>query len=243
MHPSFPCKQFLRLAAHAKYPAMTAVYGTFGTSTKCIKSFVEKFRNRPHLVEMIFDNDTCRRNGRTCHEGEIAPGLSGDGYSRALEQMPREIRSILERRTKEITKITRLGNSRTRWVLSIGLEDNHNAKAAKRKLRVIRRFWPFELVRNPASDHVIAPSADIIELHAESSDFGNLPCIWNQDGLVLTPNEVNDLFYRYTKCIALFAWTAEAQGILGDFVKPRERTFIITPKDEQVYGKILSGDR
>lgn len=236
----FPCGRFLEISKHAKQPAMAVLYSTFGRSTKCVRRFMAKFEARPHLVEYHLSNETCRRGGRTCYEQEILASLSPRGYSHQLEKMPSSLRVLLEKRVERITHIAEQGNRNTRFVLSLGLEDQYTTKAAAALFDVVKKSWPYEIARNPAASFFVDRNADIIELHSKDSVFSvDKSCIWNQDGLSGGLGEAGQLFRKYKSCLARIAWTKEAQGIGEVFVPPLKRKFVITKRQVLGYGRLL----
>jgi hypothetical protein len=239
-HPKFPCGRFLQISRHADKPIMAVLFSTFGSKTACIKKFAHKFKDRPHAIEIHFNNETCRRGGRTCYEQELFKRLSPSQYSNALQRMSDDVRNRIQKRLSRIIALTESGNSNTRFLLSLGLEDEYHPEAAVALFNVVKKSWPYEIVRNPAGEKSDDRNADIIELHSANSIFGkNQVCLFNQDGLEGGVEQAEFLFAKYRRCVATIAWTKEAQGIGEKFTPPLERTFKISRKDVKDYGRLL----
>lgn len=240
MHAGFPCERFLQLADKAERPVMAVLYGTFGRSTACLKRFAHKFRERPHLIEIHATNETCRRKPRVCLQGELFENLRVREYNALLETMPKYAEVKLTARLKRIVDVTKLGNRFTTWVLSTGLEDNFSKKAYAKVVKLYRANWPYLIARSPVGDTAYAKGADFAELHTANAEFGQKPCIWNQDGLDGGHPEAREAFKRFSHCSVLIGWTKASQGIVGAaFIAPRKRVFSLSNGDLNGYGSIL----
>lgn len=241
MSPRFPCDRFLRISDYAQKPAMATLFNTFGRSESCIKKFALRYQYRPHVIEIHYDNQTCRRKPRKCFRQELFPSMGPAQYSRLLEKMRAGTERKILSRVRAIFKITtKAGSDSTRWILSTGLEDNYTHAAYKRLLTVIRKEWPYEIARNPASDRAFIGRADFAELHSPTADFGGLPCIWNQDGLAGGVPEFKAKFIQYYRCEIIFAWDGDAQGVTKFFAPPLQRFFYISEQKILAYGKAIA---
>ncbi len=74
MNPSFPCNDWLGTlqegTRRVSKPAMAIVWGTFGSNGACVQRFLTQNRDRPHLLEIHFSNQTCLKY-RRCATGEL----------------------------------------------------------------------------------------------------------------------------------------------------------------------------
>jgi hypothetical protein len=194
------------------------------------------------MVEVHYDNQTCRRPPRKCFREESSPELSAVQYSKLLEEMSARTRkNIVRRMVKLVSEITSVSSPRTRVVISTGLEDEYSDKAFRNLVRVMRSKWDGEMVRSIAGDRNHGPiRTEFIELHSERALFPKgVPCIFNQDGLDGGAPRARELFEKFGGCEVLISWTKRAQGIGKVFAPPLSRSFAITDSDLIAHGALL----
>lgn len=243
MHPDFPCDEFLTMFEDVKQPAVSVLFGTFGSSLRCLDKFTDKFRDRPHLVQFHFSNEAGRRNNRL-GEGEFLPHLSVGKYDAALIAMKPGTKDAIIERVQMIRITSRLiSQDNTAFILGIGLEDNLSTLAARELARVIGLVWDYEMSRNPLETDEGLPDflVSYIERHGVQPEFGSTPCIANPDGVSVEGNlgrfgyvprisipEFRVYLQENLCCKAVFGWTAEMQGLTNQFMPPMRRQFIVS---------------
>lgn len=242
MNPNFPCSRFLKISSHAKKPAMVILYGTFGTDWSCAQRFVERFSNKPHLLQIHFYNASCLAFKR-CYTGEIFRS-STKNVNRSLSNYSPRVVELVARRARNIyTAVERIKTHNTTLLLSTGLEDRLSSQAYSVMYSILRKEWPYEIVRNPVGPvYKTYKPADYLELHGMRPSYKGAPCLWNGDGLKLTMSETAIIFSRLAnRCGVLYAWTRGAQGIYldRDFVRPLERNFHISSLEVKRYSSLL----
>lgn len=247
-HPEFPCLEFLSISAKASYPATAVLVTTFGYDTKCVKRYLDRFKNRPHFLEIHTSNETFRRNLYKATKFEIAPTLGVRAYNQAIEKRDAYLLRRVRAKVKWVNKhILPLTNANSYVVLSTGLEDNYSKRAYRIIRNEIKKLWKGDLVRNPLHIPPNCRDTDGVkycELHLPESDFGKVPCIWNNDGNYDDVFYQSEFFTRYSSCTVRLAWSARAQGIFtNQFVEPRRRTFEISRRDITEYGELLSSNQ
>ena len=248
MHPQFPCDRWLepykRAAAANKDfgPAMVILWNTFGEEPYCAARFMEEFKNRPHVLEIHFSNEPCRRNKR-CRDGEFRPEWSVSDYNQRLERDDSTVYGAVAWRMEKIESfITAWTNANTKVLISRGLEDNFTAKAAARMNGILRKLTAQKLVSNPLNerDH---GDLDYRETHKLNRDISGANCIANQDGnFGQTPEQSRDFLRRYSHCEVAFLWPEKLQGLTREgepFVAPRTRRFEISDREIDVFSNLL----
>lgn len=247
--PKFPCKEAMTVFDDG-LPLSTAVlWGTFGTETACLDTFLRLHPSQPRVLEIHFSNEACRRNNR-CAGTDYLPQLSVVKYNEVLESKDTATIDSIRERVKQIRGFVKAyENARTEFILSTGLEDNFTEAAFVEILAAVRSEWPHRIVRSPVGT-LKRPSftgADYIEQHGSRPRFPKKArCLANLDGTDLSfPHRPSDqknriewnTFNEYVnefgpRCRLTFAWAAPWQGIFGaNFVQPADRNFLIDPKD------------
>lgn len=235
------CHTALRAFRGVVFPAFQTLWGTFGVDTRCIKHFIRRMKDRPHLVHIHPTNQTCRRKGRTCGKVEIDP--------------PSERRRFVKRLRRIVSFVESVRTPNTAIVISTGLEDEYTTQEFSRVVRLIKREVPYEIVRNPIRFNVPIYPLRTVELHSSKATFGNLrnACIWSNDGedidfgdggraldgAVSVPR-MRDLVrgYRNRGCIVFVWWNT--QGLAGGtFVPPGERSIRVDSGAVRVVNEIL----
>ncbi len=226
MSPKFPCEKVLTFTDSLHRPAMNALWGTFGTDLSCLQQFTERNAARPHLVQFILSNESCRYFSR-CFAGELARGLTSKSYNSKLEKRHAKLLLEIRNRVQSILDAADvIGNSNTRFILSIGLEDRLSEKAAKVLIDTILEIWPYEISRNTLKYlQRMDVRLSFVESHSLRPSCTKTT-IANNDGNVLS--NASSFEYRKStdKCGVVFFWLPKLQGIESNkFVRPRYRSF------------------
>ncbi len=241
MNPRFPCNAYLRSQETAKRPAMAIVWGTFGYSPECVARYLERFRDRPHLLQIHLSNEVCRRNKR-CRENEIEPKLTMRQYNQLLDRRdPNIINQLLERLQLIRAFTNTVKNGNTTLILSAGLEDNYSASAFRNLLGLLREEWPGMISRNPLRPSAGRMGADFIEAHLLNYDFQGEPCIATQDGVAGSfAHSAQFILNYHQQCMATILWRNNSQGA-GQRVwrAPLKRAFSIREKEVTEIQKLL----
>lgn len=213
MNPRFPCDAYLRSQSSAPRPGMVVVWGTFGYDATCVARFIERFSDRPHLLQIHLSNEVCRRNKR-CKEFEVRPHWNIRRYNQALDSKDSQLFAELTARVQFIRHfVETLQTSNTTVVLSAGLEDNYSISAFRNLLELLRAEWPGLISRNPLRPESGRLGADFIEAHLLDYDFNGEPCIATQDGVLGSFRHSEQFIRNFSnQCFATFLWRAETQG-------------------------------
>lgn len=223
MSKHYPCGQLLRVVRTLRRPAINVLIGTFGSEEKCLVEVMKEITDRPHLLEVYFSNEVCRRN-RCCYAGEFLRGSSVIGLNQRLETKRRTTLSAIASRMQYVNELlAKLRSPNTRVVLSF-LEDNFTKKAYANLTKEIRSSGFNDMfVRNPVSPMVAVNLSRAVELHG----FGNsrprngVPFIVNNDGATDSGPERYDAFVRGSGgSLATFVWDRHAQGYNGRACNP-----------------------
>lgn len=131
LNSSFPCDTFLASLNKSPAPAMAILLNTFGSDWSCVNKFLSENSNKPHLLEIHFSNEACRRNNR-CGSEEFLSGLTVNEYNQVLSD---EISSVAPKIARKILDVhSRIESNispKTRLILSLGLEDNLTESSQK----------------------------------------------------------------------------------------------------------------
>lgn len=244
MNPRFPCEALLATTDFSPRPAISVLYATFGLDHTCLHRFMLRYHDKPHLVQIHFTNEVCRRN-RNCESYDtLRPDLSVKEYNRALEQMDTHTQIAISLRLFFLrSAIEAAVNENTRIILSAGLEDNYSSRAFENLVDLFaRNGWPYEVSRNRHTGGKSFRGAQLQEFHSAKGKPGKMPCIANEDGNYgQTKNDSKKFLKRYRKCDAVFLWRERHQGRSkgGKRVPPRDREFIYTVQDVVDLGGLL----
>lgn len=250
MHPKFPCDSVLRVLDNASKPAMSVLYGTFGTSTKCINKFLSRYADRPHLLNIYFENSTARRN-RKMFAGEMAPSYTVAGLNRALERNSSLIDRSVLRRLNRVLALPIERNANTAFALTVGLEDNYSSAAWRRLSSRIAPRWPGLLFRNSVNDrNNYAPLAHGVDRHVSgrASCVRDKLCMVSNDGTAFKPSEFARFFASNRHADVALAWEPQLQGRKArsrtsfSFKEPRARTFTFDPAARRVVANALKNE-
>lgn len=241
MADNFPCEQALRLLASVPYPAMSVLWGTFGDDYSCMVEFLERFKARPHMLQIHLMNGSCRRQNR-CLEGEFARYETLDGLNRKLERKDVALMGELSDRIGDVRGFVDSHiNHNSVVVLSISLEDNFTPRAASNLRNHVQPRWPYLISRNRVLG--ITP-VGIVESHDLLQDYPDRMCIVNEDGNGQSAQDSMNLLARYDHCLAVLLWRHSWQNFpppkRGVFVPPRSRKFVITNQHVRELGHVLS---
>lgn len=240
------CSRFLSIVSNAKRPAMTILWdSSFGTSLKCPVRFLDKFKDRDHLLKIVFSNETCRRN-RNCETGDFFKQLSVSQYNQLLESKhPIVFQAIVDRLIPIISFVTTFANANTQVLLTLGLEDNYSEKANWALSTFVKARWPWILIRNPLGHGKGKGAALFIERHGSGASCGGDAQVVSQDGSVMSAAQTAKWLKRNESCFAAFIWNGRSQGyVAGQKPKgPRkDRKFEFTSKDTQELSKVIRED-
>lgn len=232
-HPSYNCSRFLSISDASHYPAITFPLRTFGDDYSCVKKFLDRYKSKPHLLQIHLTNETCRRKAGRCSPYEVESKLGVGAYNKALHRGKESLKKEIQDRVRFVTKrLKPLTNKNTKIILTTGLEDNYDDKAYLQILSWIQEEKPTYLIaRSPVTPKCgLIGSANYCELHPAKSQFNNntSACIFNNDGNLNTIDDQLKLFNKFSKCSVLFAWEplTQGRGKLGDkFTEPRNRYF------------------
>mgnify|MGYP000072151636 CR=1 FL=1 len=249
MSPDFPCDEALKSLDGVKYPAMSVLWGTFGKDRSCVIKFMDKFRDRPHLLQIHFSNEACRRNNR-CLVDEIRPTANVYWYNRYLTENPWVVAYEIGERALEIRQFVDVAkNENTHLVLSLGLEDNYTIPAAIMLEGLISGYWPYLISRNRVNGGDVLPSLrdpGLTESHDPHMDLDGPWCIFNEDGNPTNAKILKARLKAYKGCVVFFAWRRNWQNDNPDtklFLPPQSRGFVFTKKDIREVGGALRGSR
>ena len=149
-HRKFPAKTMSALAASYDRPYVSSLWETFGTNRKPMKKFILQSGSKPHTIQWYLANETCRRwNG--CASYEFMPKLTIGQFNKAASKKKSK---LIKRFKKKATEILRWcnanGSATTRCLITPGLEDNYNEKAARRLIKALKEVgWKDkQIVRN-----------------------------------------------------------------------------------------------
>jgi len=243
MSDKFPCERALKLLQGVPYPAMSVLWGTFGDDYSCMVEFLERFKGRPHMLQIHMLNGPCRRN-RRCLSGEVAPTLSVGEFNRQLENRNGPLFRQLADRVGAISAFVDSHiNHNSVVVLSLSLEDNFTPRAASRLRDFVSRRWRHYISRNRVSG--VTPIG-IMESHDLYQDYPGRMCIVNEDGNPTSEESSRKMLARYDHCLAVFLWRHEWQNFppprRGVFIPPKRRGFHVTNEHLVGIGEILTGD-
>ena len=242
LSPRFPCERALTIVNAARFPAVAVLWGTFGDDVSCVRSFMEMNRHRPHLVEIHFSNESCRRKGR-CLEGEFFPKLSVPDYNHALKSGA--LIPDIDSRVMAIRRaIEPWMNDFTFLALSTGLEDNFSPGTFQAAYTQIRAAWPWTIIRSTVFRVAkIDGYSGLLETHIV--DLGiKAPCVFGEDGNRLSDEQSRILLKKHKSCAAYFLWWRSWQNTEADenrFIAPRLRSFEIRASTIRPLQQILKG--
>lgn len=241
MSPKFPCDRFIAIQQCAKYPAMTVLWGAFGNDTSCIVKFVNTFKDRPHLLEVHFSNESGRYTGLG---PDFLPWMSVRDYNWNLENWNNiTYQAVEDRLTSIIYLYNTIGTANTQSMLSTGLEDRFTAQAHFNLAYFIKRRWPWLLVRSTVVARDTIPG-EYIERHGSKYSCAGGFWVLNQDSSSNPSKTTNNSFLRRNTpnlCLGLFFWNSKHQGRIGSYkhLPLSDRNFTIPDSDLGYYCDLL----
>lgn len=220
------------------------LYGTFGDSEECLFRILALSRLKSVIVQVHLSNETMRRRKLSQRgEGEMLTYYGIAELNNGLEAHDSLVLDAVRNRVAEVLEMQRtLATPNSRWILSVGLEDNYTDKAAEVMVNTVREVWPYEVSRNPLKG-VYKAGADFIESHSATKRKGfTVPCFANEDGRINSTRQSNKFLETYQMCLGAALWDKDHQGANpnGKFTLPRKRTFKFTSSDVKKYRAILS---
>lgn len=238
-NPNFPCDRYLQISEASKYPAMAILWGTFGEDYTCLKRFTEKFKDRYHLVQIHFSNETCRPpRANNCGTNDLYPWVDVPNWNRLLEEHEAFTYQAVADRLANIRFVAEaVGNYHTTFLLSTGLEDNYTWPAYVELYQFIRARWPYLMVRNAVggNDNGKYYLDSFRERHRGGAVCGASVHVVNEDGTAdqTTGDSIRFVRKNGGRCLATFVWRPRHQGRSGNFrfLPPEERNFEITDSD------------
>lgn len=245
------CRAALKVFDGVKVPKLAFLWRTFDREGGCVEEFLRRFKDRPHVLEIHFSNETCRRAGRFCENVEICPKLRSRNYTRAIERGNSYVLGKIRRRAWNIFQfIIRETYPTTEILLTTGLEDDYSTKAHRVVNSILKKTLPVNVAigRNPnASDArgVDLSGARFIELHPIGSKFRGYPCVFSNDGLdinfdrrsgnashgISLPDLSRAIRENGIDCSHSFLWWGEPQGVGAEFTRPSWRDFRLDIED------------
>ena len=100
------CNKALSVFDGVKTPSLAILWGTFGSSTACLRRYLAAHSNVPRVLEIHITNNTCLRK-KICKRGEIHQNISWREYNQLLEKNDPETISRLRKRIYKIAKTLR----------------------------------------------------------------------------------------------------------------------------------------
>jgi hypothetical protein len=260
-------REALKVFRHVKRPCVSVLWNTFdirGRKT-FIKRFLKKFKDKPHVLQIHFDNGSARRSG-TAEPYDIGFGWDSYWYNFALKhEFSTAIEPAQARTHKIVDYVSRYGNANTQVIFSRTLEDDYTSKAYQVLARAQDEILPptFLTSRNPNGKpeySVDYSRDDLIELHGfkpKWAEASRSRCIASTDGYsidfdgsdkrgvsqgVLSLSDLRDFIRRHQKrgCYVFVFWPEpQGRGIGLQFIEPRRRDFRIHSKDVHIVNKII----
>lgn len=234
MNDRFPCDAFISSVRSAKYPAMAVLWKTFGDDMSCVSKFTDAFKDRPHLLEIHFSNETCRRS--KCEKEELFPSWSVREMNAALERDDKALGDAVNSRMLDIYAAAEsVRKPTTRLVVSTGLEDNYTNRAFDRMFQWVSSVWLDEVVRSPVNyGETYKGRADLMEKHSPNPNFAHQNCIASEDGLYNRSTLSTRMYFQdNSHCLATLWWRPAHQGRADGvaLTPPKTRKFIFSEQD------------
>lgn len=228
LNSKFPCKEYIELVNEANKPAISILEGTFnddGSNYDCVRAFIDSNKDREHLVQVHLFNESCRDDGK-CGKTDFYKHLNVKKFNKALETMPVYMASSIKKVVNKVNKeLVEIKNSKTKVLISVGLEDNYSLKGYIRLKREVRKHTKFELMRSPVN--VKTKVNGIVEYHGVQSLCAESQRIASNDGIKITgkTNRIKEFAKNNSDCYAIFYWDGAIQGRDVKFKPPLERDF------------------
>lgn len=240
------CSRFLSIVKQAEQPAMTFLWdSSFGTSLKCVSRFLDRFKDREHMLKIVFSNEACRRK-RNCESGDFFKQLNVAQYNALLEGRHQIVYQAIADRLREIESfVITSTNANTQVLLTLGLEDNYSEDANDELSSFVKERWPWVLIRNPLGHGKGKGAALFIERHGSSASCGGAAQVVSQDGSLMSAAQTAKWLRRNKDCFAAFVWNDKSQGYKAG-QKPKgarkDRKFEITDRDVRDLKRVIRED-
>jgi len=218
MSPRFPCDEWLKLEDNATYPAMAVVWHIFGDDQSCIVKFLDRYKDKPHLLQIHLSGKNCRWEDAPCPYSDAA----------LREMSPATEARIRERFLGLDAMIVQYATAYTRIIISPLLEDDVSETAFRNLTAVVRSNLPYDVARIRWT-----PGATDIEEFHSNTGRPRRRCLANEDG---TPNGLvgsAKFLRRYSKCEAVILWRCDMQGSCGVKKPPARRRYVISNADKR----------
>lgn len=241
LNPNYPCDALLNTLSNVHYPATSILWENFGNDPSCVSRFLNKFKDRPHVLQLHFTNEACRRKN-TCFDN-LFLGSSVNAYNKKLEAIAPETEDAIQARVSQIVNFLEpLRNPNTKIILSTGLEDNLSLWGYRNLARVMKQNWPFELNRNRHTGGRSLFYVDYEEFHSAKGKPRNKACIANEDGNSHTSKQSKKFFKRYARCSVLLLWRGRHQGRIGNWknLNPKNSFFYYPQSDVKLLSDVLN---
>jgi hypothetical protein len=242
MAPQFPREQWLQMHARVKRPCNVVVYGTFGDDLTTLKQFTDRFADRPHAIQIHLSNETARAH-QVWFDGELLPGVDVATLNAGLELgAPVALEAFQDRLQNIAAAIPQVGNPRTQWLVSLGLEPHYSEAATKRLIELARSILPLGVLLVTYGRFIAG--TDLVERH-QRQRCNSGRCVLNEDG-ARTDYRASQRFLRDNRRAFLRAlWLDTLQGRRPHVPVSRElparlRSFGIDPRTAQRYGRLLA---
>lgn len=236
LNDNFPCATYIETTNLSPYPVMPVLYGTFGTNFACVAEFARTNAGRPHVIQLHFSNEACRRN-RRCLDGELHKDLSIERYNALIERSA-STNETRERLRDLTSKISSLANPYSRIILTTGLEDNFSEKAFRNMKSFLESSTQYEIVRSPVK---IPASRDYLMEYHGLQHVCDRQTIASNDGSNIGMSEAREFGSHTASCAIALFWTCGAQGTCGGFTPPVSRSFNISWEDALAFKYFLGG--
>ena len=222
LHKNFPTKQAMKCFEGIGQPAITFLWGTFGTKKSNLKPFFEMNKDKPHLVQVYLTNGVCIRK-RNCKRGEVCRKDTSSKWNRKLRKKNLILKLKLKARVRSVKKtLEKHGNENSRFVLVPQLEDNLTNGAAREFIKIIREVWPYEVVRNPVGNNPYKhlSGADALELHHINAPLGGTILYASNDGedIHFNHRDATLLPSINSKSVRGYLSRAKSSGVRGIFL-------------------------
>lgn len=251
MHKDFPARKAISVFNSVEHPILGVLWGTFGTSKRAMKGYLNICSDRPHILHIYLLNQVCVRHGN-CKRGEIMRALNVKGWnSRIVKRSSRLVR-LIQKRIRIIKNfIEQNGNCNTIPSLVLALEDNFDNQSSSELRKIVSEVWPYAVVRNPVGVKNFNHSR--VECHGVDTNVGSgfgsmdgvdiefphrLPTIAQSAG----KQQILSWAHRNQSASGLMLWSAKHQGIFKNTTSvpaPRQRIIDVSGLDVAYMEQLL----
>ena len=251
LSPSFPCHQMEKLFSRLPEIALSILWGTFGSDTKCLRSIGDTAKKITLLIH--FSNETCRRI-KKCSKGEFFGNYSIAKYEEALALMRPRIRAKIRGRVRQINRtLWKALPPNTSINLSTGLESDFGLPAAINIAKMLKRVSGYEIVYNPLlrsrsiafglhESHDVNARCGPGDIFVNDGTDVNFPHRRSHYANSISVPRLSDVWARneVNGCRLQLFWWGAAQGReLLQFTDPRNRHFRLYSEDVRIINELL----